>query len=192
MKIAILGSGTGSNAKAILEAQEQGHLGGAQVVGIISDHADALILELGKRYGVPAVHIDSSPFKTKLLPETEQAYVQQIRDWGADLVVLAGFMRVIKNPLLNAFPSGIINLHPSLLPKYPGLNSVKRALEAGDSEAGCTVHWVNAVVDGGEILRQSVVKIEAEDTFETLMEKVHSAEHALLPAVIRELSMREK
>lgn len=192
MKIAILGSGTGSNAEAILQAQCEGRLGKAHVVGIVSDNADARILTLGERFGVPAVHIDSRPFKTKLTPETEAQYVKQIQAWGADFVVLAGFMRVIKEPLLNAFAHKMINLHPSLLPKYPGLHSVQRAIDAGDSETGCTVHWVNAVVDGGDIIRQSVVPIHAGDTFETVMPRVHEAEHQLLVEVIAELSKNEE
>lgn len=190
MQVVILGSGTGSNAEAILEAQHKGRLGDARVVGVLSDNPQAGILRHAERYGVPAAYLDPGSFKTRLSPEAEAAYVAQIQSWNADLVVLAGFMRVIKDTLLSAFPNKIINLHPSLLPKYPGLNSVQRALEAGEKECGCTVHWVNAIIDGGDIIRQSVVPIDANDTLETLMRKVHAAEHALLPNVIKELSQR--
>ncbi len=189
MNIVLLGSGTGSNAKAILEKQTQGLLGKARVTGIITDNPTARILTLGDSYHVPAIHIPSGPFKTKLTPEVEQTYVDHIRAWSADLVVLAGFMRVVKETLLNAFPGKIINLHPSLLPKYPGLHSVQRAFDAGEKECGCTVHYVNAVIDGGDIISQSRVRIEKEDTFTTLMEKVHAAEHTLLPEAIRKLSL---
>ena len=191
MNVAILGSGKGSNAEAILSTALDGRLGSARVVGLISDNEEARILRLGPQYNVPSVFIHPGEFKTKLSTEAEGEYIKQLKDWNTDLVVLAGFMRIIKDPFLDAFRGSVINLHPSLLPKYPGLNSVKRALEAKDSEAGCTVHWVNSEIDGGEIIRQSVVRIEDHDTLETLEAKVHVAEHLLLPSVIREISMTE-
>lgn len=192
MNVSILGSGTGSNAEAILKYAQAGKLGKAHIVGILSDKPDARILRLGERFGVPACHLDPGGYRTRLSDEAEQAYVQQLCRWETDLVVLAGFMRVIKKPLLKAFAGRIINLHPSLLPKYPGLESVRRAVEAGEQETGCTVHWVNETVDGGDIIRQSVVPIAPGVGYEQVMERVHAAEHALLPAVIRELSMERE
>lgn len=186
----ILGSGTGSNAEAILEAEAAGKLGSARIVGILADKPQARILTLGERFGKPSAYVDPGPFKTKLSPEQEQAYVAQIRAWGGDFVVLAGFMRVVKQPLLDAFEGRMINLHPSLLPKYPGLHSIQRSLEAGDSETGCTVHWVNAGVDEGEIIAQARVPIEQGESLESVEAKVHAAEHKLLPSVIAELSTK--
>lgn len=188
MRVVILGSGRGSNAAAILEAQQAGRLGGARVVQIIADKPDAGILALGARYGVPAAFVDPAPFKTKLEGEGEDRFIAAIQAAGADLVVLAGFMRVIKPKFLETFAGKIINLHPSLLPSFPGLDGIGQAFRRGVKVTGCTVHYVTLEVDGGPILDQAVVRIEATDTIETLSAKVHAAEHALLPAVIAKLS----
>ncbi len=190
-KVAILGSGRGSNAEAVLQAQRAGRLGRARVAGIISDQLHARILDLGPLYNVPSVYLDAAPFKTKLEGDAELRYIAQIRAWEAELVVLAGFMRVVKPAFLAAFAGRIINLHPSLLPQFPGLDAIGQALAAGVPVTGCTVHEVNAQVDGGKILAQSEVPVAREDTAETLAAKVHAAEHALLPRVIAELSRRE-
>ena len=188
MRVVILGSGRGSNAGAILKAQVEGKLGRAQVVQIFADKPDAGILTLGARYGVPAAFLDAAPFKTKLEGEGEARYIAAIEACAPDLVVLAGFMRVIKPGFLNAFAGRIINLHPSLLPSFPGLDGIGQAFRRGVKITGCTVHYVTAEVDGGPILDQAAVRIEATDTLESLAEKVHAAEHALLPAVIARLS----
>lgn len=188
MRVVILGSGRGSNAEAILKAQAEGRLGRARVVQIFSDKADAGILALGARFGVPASHLDAAPFKTKLEGEGETRYIHAIRACGADLVVLAGFMRVIKPGFLEAFAGKIINLHPSLLPSFPGLDGIGQAWRRGVKITGCTVHYVTAEVDGGPILDQTAVRIEETDTLETLAAKIHAAEHALLPTVIARLS----
>jgi phosphoribosylglycinamide formyltransferase-1 len=189
--IVLLGSGRGSNAEAVLEAQRAGRLGRARVAGILCDQPGARILELGPRFGVPAVYLDPAPFKTKLEGAAEQRYIAQIRAWQADLVVLAGFMRVIKAEFLQAFAGRIINLHPSLLPAYPGLEAIRQAFEARVAATGCTVHEVTTQVDGGRILRQAAVPISPDDTLASLEAKVHAAEHELLPAVIAELSLKK-
>lgn len=188
MRVVILGSGRGSNAEAILLAQQSGQLGQAQVVQIFTDKPDAGILALGPRFGVPATYLDPAPFKTKLDGEGETRYIDAIRDCQADLIVLAGFMRVIKPRFLAAFAGKIINLHPSLLPSFPGLDGIGQAFRRGVKVTGCTVHYVTAEVDGGPILDQSVVRIDEGDTLESLADKIHAAEHALLPAVIARLS----
>jgi phosphoribosylglycinamide formyltransferase-1 len=188
MRVVILGSGRGSNAGAILKAQAEGKLGKAKVVQIFADKPDAGILALGAQYGVPAQFLDAAPFKTKLEGEGEARYIAAIEACRPDLVVLAGFMRVIKPGFLNAFAGKIINLHPSLLPSFPGLDGIGQAFRRGVKITGCTVHYVTAEVDGGPILDQAAVRIEAADTLESLAEKVHTAEHALLPAVIARLS----
>lgn len=189
MKFAILGSGTGTNAEAILKAFRAGELGKAIPVGIFCDIEGAKILEHGKTFGVPAVWLDPGPFKTKFSPEREAVWAQKIRDAGADWIVLAGFMRVLKTPLLDAFPNRIINLHPSLLPSFQGLDGIGQAWRYGVAVSGCTVHFVNAELDRGAIIDQSVVRREKTDTLETFAQKIHAAEHRLLPDVIRRLSL---
>ncbi len=190
MRVVILGSGRGSNAEAILQAQADGCLGRAQVVQIFSDQPDAGILALGPRFGVPAAFLDAAPFKTKLDGAAEQHYIAAILACQADLIVLAGFMRVLKLPFISKFEGKIINLHPSLLPSFPGLDGIGQAFRRGVKITGCTVHHVTLEVDGGPILDQAAVRIEETDTLETLARKVHAAEHALLPAVIARLSAR--
>ena len=188
MRLVILGSGRGSNAEAILEAQKAGRLGAAQVVQILSDRADARILSLGERFGVPAAFVDPAPFKTKLEGEGEARFIAAISRCAPDLVVLAGFMRVLKPGFLEAFAGRIINLHPSLLPSFPGLDAIGQAWKRGVKVTGCTVHYVTAEVDGGPIIDQAVVRVEPGDTLEALTERVHAAEHALLPAVLARLA----
>jgi phosphoribosylglycinamide formyltransferase 1 len=188
MRVVILGSGRGSNAEAILLAQSAGQLGQARVVQIFSDRPDAGILALGPRFGVPARFLDAAPFRTKLEGEGEQRYIAAISACQPDLVVLAGFMRVLKPALLGAFAGRIINLHPSLLPSFPGLDGIGQAFRRGVKITGCTVHHVTLEVDGGPIIDQSAVRIEPADTLDSLAAKIHAAEHALLPAVIARLS----
>lgn len=188
MRVVILGSGRGSNAEAILQAQQAGQLGRARVVQILADKSEAGILALGPRFGVPATYIDPAPFKTKLEGAGEERFIAAVRAAEPDLVVLAGFMRVLKAGFLRAFAGRIINLHPSLLPAFPGLDGIGQALRAGVKETGCTVHRVTLEVDAGEILAQARVPIEAGETIESLAAKVHAAEHRLLPAVIARLS----
>jgi phosphoribosylglycinamide formyltransferase-1 len=170
-------------------AQRAGQLGRAEVVQLFSDQPEAGILALGPRFGVPATYLDPAPFKTKLDGEGEQRYIAAIQACRPDLVVLAGFMRVIKPAFLAAFAGKIINLHPSLLPSFPGLDGIGQAWRRGVKVAGCTVHYVTAEVDGGPIIDQAVVRIEAADTPESFARKIHAAEHTLLPVVIARLSL---
>lgn len=188
MNVVILGSGRGSNAEAVLNAQKDGKLGSARVVRILSDRKDAGILELGFRFGVPAHFLDPGPFKTKFDEAGEARYVEAIKASSPDLIVMAGFMRILKPRLIGAFQGKIINLHPSLLPSFPGLDGIGQAWRRGVKITGCTVHYVTAEVDGGPIIDQAAVRLEPTDTIEKLEVKVHAAEHALLTAVIARLS----
>ncbi|HZL46205.1 MAG TPA: phosphoribosylglycinamide formyltransferase [Opitutaceae bacterium] len=188
MRVVVLGSGRGSNAEALLLAQQEGRLGEARVVQIFSDRAEARILALGPRFGVPAQFLDTGPFKTKFDAAGEERYLAAIRKCAADLIVLAGFMRILKPGFIEAFPQGIINLHPSLLPSFPGLDAIGQAWRRGVKVTGCTVHRVTSEVDGGPIIDQTAVRIAPDDTLETLEAKIHAAEHALLPAVVARLS----
>jgi len=188
MRVVILGSGRGSNAEAILQAQQEGRLGGARVVQIFSDRPEARILELGARFGVPARFLDPGPFKTKFDETGETRYLEALQACQPGLIVLAGFMRILKPRFIGAFPQTIINLHPSLLPSFPGLDAIGQAWRRGVKLTGCTVHYVTVEVDGGPIIDQLPVRIEPEDTLATLEARMHAAEHALLPAVIARLS----
>ncbi|HEX9784507.1 MAG TPA: phosphoribosylglycinamide formyltransferase [Opitutaceae bacterium] len=188
MRVVILGSGHGSNAAAILRAQGEGRLGSARVVQIFSDQPDAGILALGPKFGVPADFVDPAPYRTKLEGAAEEHYITAITACMPDLIVLAGFMRVLKAQFLSAFEDRIINLHPSLLPSFPGLDGIEQAWRRGVAITGCTVHMVTMDVDGGPILDQAAVRIELDDTLESVATKVHEAEHALLPAVIARIS----
>src|SRR6185503_11746375 len=142
------------------------------------------------RFGVPATFLDAARYKTKLDGDGEQHYITSILACAADLIVLAGFMRVLKMPFLAKFEGKIINLHPSLLPSFPGLDGIGQAFRRGVKITGCTVHYVTLDVDGGPIIDQAAVRIESSDTLESVAQKVHAAEHALLPAAIARLSER--
>jgi len=187
LALGILGSGKGSNCRAILEQIRSGKLS-ADCRIVISDVADAGILEIAREFGVPAVFLPPGKFRTKLEPEVEDELVRLLRSAKVELVVLAGFMRVLKPVMLDAFPRRIINLHPSLLPKFPGLEAWKQALAAGDTVTGCTVHYVDAGVDSGEIIAQQSVPILPNDTTESLHERIQLAERELFPAVIGNLA----
>ena len=182
-RLGILGSGKGSNCRAILERIRDGRLD-AEVAIVISDHADAGILQIAQEFGVPHTYIPPGPFRTKLSPEAEQQLVDTLRDADVDLVVLAGFMRVLKEPMLSAFPHRILNIHPSLLPKFPGLAAWKQALAAGETVTGCTVHYVDSGIDSGEIIAQREVPVLPNDTPETLHARIQIAERELYPEAL--------
>lgn len=189
MRVVILGSGRGGNAEALLKARQQKQLGRAEVVRIFSDKQGAGILAHGQTFGVPAAFLDPGPFKTKFDEAGEARYIDAINKCVPDLIVLAGFMRILRPRFIDAFANRIINLHPSLLPSFPGLDGIGQAWRRGVKITGCTVHYVTAEVDGGPIIDQAAVRIEETDTLETLAAKVHAAEHALLPAVVARLSV---
>jgi len=183
LKLGVLGSGKGSNFRAIQAAIDRGELN-AEVRIVISDVENAGILEFARSAGAPARFIPPGKFKTKLEPEIEGAYAAALREAGVDFVVLAGYMRMIKAPLLESFPHRILNIHPSLLPAFPGLEAWRQALDAGVSEAGCTVHYVDEGMDTGSIIAQSRVPVFHEDTAETLHARIQAAEHTLYPKVL--------
>jgi len=183
LRLGILGSGKGTNCRAILERIQDGELH-AQVRVIISDVFDAPILDIAREFSVPHAFLPSGHFKTRLEPRTEMQLVQMLRDAEVDLVILAGFMRVLKSPMLEAFPRRIINIHPSLLPKFPGLSAWSQALAAGEKVTGCTVHFVDAQIDHGAIIAQHEVPILEDDTAESLHARIQIAERELYPQVI--------
>ena len=185
--LGVLGSGKGSNFQAIAAEIEAGRLH-ARIGVVISDVQNAGILALAQRHGAPAVHLQPGKFRTRLEPEREAELVRILRSHDVGLVVLAGYMRLLKEQLINAFPRRIINIHPSLLPKFPGLEAWRQALEAGEEETGCTVHYVDLGMDTGPIIAQERVPILAGDTAETLHARIQAAEHSLYPAAIVELA----
>jgi len=187
LPIGILGSGRGSNCRAILERIRSGDLA-AEVRVVISDVLDAQILDIAREFSVANAYLPPGQFRTRLEPEVENELVNMLRNAGVYLVVLAGFMRVLHAPMLNAFPRRIINIHPSLLPKFPGLEAWKQALAAGETMTGCTVHYVDEKIDHGQIVAQREVAILPDDTPETLHARIQIAEHDLYPAAIAQLS----
>jgi len=187
MRLGVLGSGKGSNFRAIADAIARGEIA-AEVRVVISDVATAGILELARSRGLRAEFVEPGRFKTKLEPEAEQRVVELLQSAGVEWVVLAGYMRMIKPPLLAAFPRRIINIHPSLLPAFPGLAAWRQALAAGVGETGCTVHYVDAGMDTGEIIAQRAVPVLPGDTPETLHARIQVAEHTLYPEVLAGLA----
>jgi phosphoribosylglycinamide formyltransferase-1 len=184
--LGILGSGKGSNCRVILESIRAGKLPArAQVV--ISDVLNAPILDIAREFSVPNAYLPPGQFRTRLEPNVEAELVRMLRDAGVELVVLAGFMRVLKSPILEAFPRRIINIHPSLLPKFPGLEAWKQALAAGETVTGCSVHYVDDKVDHGDIIAQREVPVLPNDSAESLHARIQVAEHELYPAVIAQL-----
>ena len=189
LQIGILGSGKGSNCRAILERIQSGDLA-AETRLVVSDVLDAPILDMAREFGVANAYLPPGRFRTRFEPEIEEQLVQMLRDAGVELVVLAGFMRVLHEPMLKAFPRRIINIHPSLLPKFPGLEAWKQALVAGEIVTGCTVHYVDERIDHGQILAQREVRILPNDTAKSLHARIQVLEHELYPAVIAEFCER--
>jgi phosphoribosylglycinamide formyltransferase-1 len=182
-RLAVLGSGKGSNFVALQEAIQDGKLD-ACIVLVISDNPNAAILSRASSFGLSTATLSPSPFRTKLSPQGETQLVDLLQDHAVEWVILAGYMRVVKEPLLNAFPNRIINIHPSLLPAFKGLRAWEQALAAGVPETGCTVHYVNRDIDAGEIIAQQRVPVLAGDTPETLHARIQVAEHELYPVAL--------
>ncbi|MGB0991311.1 MAG: phosphoribosylglycinamide formyltransferase [Akkermansiaceae bacterium] len=184
LKLGVLGSGSGSNMQAILDAIDDGTLD-AEIVLVMSDNPDAYILERAQNAGIAAEAIDCGGFSQKFPAESQRAVAEKLKAAGVQLVCLAGFMRLVKQPLLDIFPNKILNIHPSLLPAYPGLMAWKQAVEDGAAESGCTVHYVDAGMDTGPIILQAKVPVLENDTADTLHQRIQEQEHQLYPEAIR-------
>jgi phosphoribosylglycinamide formyltransferase-1 len=189
-RIGVLGSGQGSNFVAIAQACAEGSIP-AKVALVLSDVPDAGILDRARERNIPAQYLPPGKFRTKLDEDAERAYIAALREAEVDLIVLAGFMRVLKGAFLRAFEGRIINIHPSLLPAFPGLEAWKQALDHGVKVTGCTVHFVDASVDGGPIIGQETVPVLDDDTPETLHQRIQAAEHALYPRCVAALARCE-
>ena len=187
MRVVCLISGGGTNLQALIDWQTKGLLGDAMIVGVISNVASAYGLERAKRASIPTSVLSHRDYADRLL--FDQALRSLIDGYDPDLVVLAGFMRILTAEFVTHYHRRLINIHPSLLPKYKGLDTHRRALDAGDTVAGATVHWVTEALDAGDIIQQVEVPIVADDSEECLKARVLEAEHTLYPSVIRDLSL---
>ncbi|MDD5482074.1 MAG: phosphoribosylglycinamide formyltransferase [Kiritimatiellae bacterium] len=184
INLGVLGSGQGTNFQAIAKAIQAGQVN-ARIVCVLSNVPGAPILERARALNMPAEYVDPAPFKTKLDGEAELKVIERLRHYGVELVVLAGFMMIIKQKLLQAYPRRIINIHPSLLPAFPGLEAWKQALDAGVKTTGCTVHYVDKGMDTGPVILQRTVAVKADDTPETLLARIHEQEYIAYPAALQ-------
>jgi phosphoribosylglycinamide formyltransferase-1 len=189
-RLGVLGSGKGSNFVAIADAIAAGNIP-AEIAVVMSDVEGAGILTRARERQLPARFIAPGKFRTKLDEDAEREFVKVLTEARVDLIVLAGFMRVLKGDFLRAFEGRIVNIHPSLLPSFPGLESWRQALDYGVRLAGCTVHFVDAGVDSGAIIGQQSVPVLDGDTAESLHERIHAAEHELYPRCVAALARGE-
>ncbi len=189
-RLGVLGSGKGSNFVAIAEACASEKIP-AEIALVLSDIESAGILAHARNRKIPAQFIPPGKFRTKLDEEAERAFVSTLQGAKVDLIVLAGFMRVLKGEFLRAFEGRIVNIHPSLLPSFPGLEAWKQALDHGVKVTGCTVHFVDAGVDSGAIIGQQTVPVLDNDTPETLHQRIHAAEHELYPKCVAAIARGE-
>ena len=184
LKLAVLGSGSGSNMQSIVDAIEAGTLD-AEIKLVLADVPDARILERAAKHHLPARYLDCAPFKTKLEGSAEERCLAWLKEAGVDTIVLAGFMRIVKKGLLEAFPNRVINIHPALLPAFPGVHSWTQALDYGCKVAGVTVHFVDSGTDSGPILVQKAVPVLEDDTPESLHARIQVQEHIAYPEALR-------
>ena len=189
-RIGVLGSGKGSNFVAIADAFA-GRNVPVEIAIVLSDVAEALILERARERSITAKFIPPGNFRTKLDDNAEQQFISALRDADVNLIVLAGFMRVLKGEFLRSFEGRIINIHPSLLPSFPGLQAWKQALDHGVKITGCTVHFVDAGIDAGPIIAQKAVPVLDNDSPDTLHERIQAAEHELYPTCVAAIARGE-
>ena len=180
-KIAVLISGNGSNLEALIDACKKNVINGSVEI-IISNNPDAYGIERAKNHLINYKIIDNNRFKTR--EDFDRALVEELQDSNPDLIVLAGFMRILTPVMIEAFKNKIINIHPSLLPKYPGLDTHNSVIKNGDLKHGVTIHYVNEVLDGGQIIAQGEISVNANETSEELKTRIHAIEHVMLPMVV--------
>ncbi len=183
ISIGVLVSGNGSNFQAIVDALEAGRITNGRITCLISNKADAFALERARRHNIPAIVLDHKGYPDRTA--YDHALVALLKEHDVQLVVLAGFMRLLSPVMVEAFPHAIMNIHPALLPAFPGLDAQQQALEYGVHYTGCTVHFVDTGTDTGPIIQQAVVPILADDTVETLSQRIHGEEHRIYPEAVR-------
>jgi len=182
MRFGVLISGSGTNLQAVIDASESGALD-ADVAVVISNHDSARGLVRAKEHGIPAVYVDRGAYAS---PREYNARIRDIlRDHVCDYVVMAGYMRLLGREVLDFFPNRVVNLHPALLPSFPGANGIRDAFDYGVKVTGITVHFANEEFDKGPIIAQQAVEVAADDTIESLEAKIHAAEHELLPRALQ-------
>lgn len=184
MNLGIMASGNGSNAQAIIDAVQAGNLS-AKITCIVSDNPSAHVIKRAELAGIPACVFQPKLFENR--HDWELAMIDYFKKQEVDFIILAGFMRIVGQPLLKAFPNRIINIHPALLPAFPGRNGIKDAYEAGVTQTGVTVHFVDEGIDTGEIIAQQAIMIDPEWTLADLEKKIHQVEHQLYPQTIAHL-----
>ena len=180
--LAVLVSGNGSNLQAIINRIESGELN-ARIACVISNNPDAFALSRAKTHDIPVIVHENSTFKGRR--EYDAALVNILQGYGVELIVLAGFMRILSDVMVNAFPNAIMNIHPALLPAFPGLHAQLQALEYGVKFSGCTVHFVDSGTDTGPVILQTVVPVTQDDTEETLSARIQAEEHRAFPEAVR-------
>lgn len=183
-RVAVLASGNGSNFEAIIQAVEEGRIN-CSVELVFSDKPDAYVLERANNHKIPFTSFMIKDFPSKL--EYEQELLRILKENQIDILILAGYMRLIGNELLDAFPQRIINIHPSLLPSFPGLHGIEDAFNYGVKYTGVTVHYVDSGIDTGKIINQAVVDIAPDDDLESLEAKIHQTEHIIYPDTLAKL-----
>jgi phosphoribosylglycinamide formyltransferase-1 len=184
LRIGVLGSGSGSNMQSIQDAIEAGTLD-AEIVCVVTDVPGARILERAERHGIPGAWIDHAPYKTKLDAEAQERVIAHLDSYRVEWVVLAGYMRIVKGPFLRHFAGRVLNIHPALLPAFPGIAAWRQALDYGAKVAGVTVHFVDEGTDSGPIILQAAVPVEEDDTPETLHARIQVQEHRIYPEALR-------
>ena len=184
LRLGVLGSGAGSNMQSIVDAIEAGTLD-AEIKLVLADFPDAKILERAAKHSIRAEYLDCAPFRTKLEGAAEDRCIEMLKSAGVDTVVLAGFMRIVKPKLLAAFPNRVINIHPALLPAFPGVHGWTQTLDYGCKVAGVTVHFVDAGTDTGPIIVQKAVPGMEDDTPESLHARIQVQEHIAYPEALR-------
>ncbi|MCB5951021.1 phosphoribosylglycinamide formyltransferase [Enterococcus sp. BWT-B8] len=189
MRIAVFASGSGSNFQAIAESVQAGKIDG-EIVLLFSDQKDAKVLERAEKLGIPSASFSPKDFSSKGIYEAELLHLLEEKE--VELIVLAGYMRLIGPVLLEAYPEKIINIHPSLLPLFPGLHGIRDAFEAKVEETGVTIHFIDKGIDTGPVIVQEKVAIHSDDTLEGLEEKIHKVEHRLYPIVIQKIIQEKK
>ena len=187
LRVGVLASGRGSNLQAIIDRSLRGDID-VELAVVLSDVADAEALERARAAGVSAVHIPPGRFKTKLEPEIEARYVEELERHGVEVIALAGFMRILHDEFLERYAGRIVNIHPSLLPSFPGLRAQKQAFEYGAKWSGATVHFVDAGVDTGPIILQAAVPVRDDDTPDTLAARILEEEHRIYPEALQLLA----
>jgi phosphoribosylglycinamide formyltransferase-1 len=187
--IGILASGKGSNLKTIIDKIKEGYFSSVKISMVLSDNHNSGALKIAQKEGIKNIYIPPGKYRTFLQPDKEKEYVKILKENKVDLVCLAGFMRIIKQPFFKEFNDRIINIHPSLLPAFPGLEAWKQAFDYGVKFTGCTVHFVRQwPIDSGPIILQSVVPVLSDDTCETLYQRIQEKEHIIFPLAIKLIS----